>query len=192
MAGKIFGGQNLEVQASQSFHDGNLDCRWRRGIAITSKVKGLWDPQGRVTAEEIWHLQNRMEQFTCTAVLAKKDLRTVPPCKNSFCKWLVEAAAAYAEAPGLVPPLGQPPSHGGSVLPISLADCNSVTGFFDCMRAASVPETVAQALHSAALDLGATRVEELTAEDWASMPPWSMLKPLQRRRLLQQIAEGRC
>ena len=71
---KLFGGQFLEVQVSQSFHDGNLDCRWRRGVAITSKLKGLWDPRGPVSQEDISHLQNRVEQFTVSAKLQRKDL----------------------------------------------------------------------------------------------------------------------
>ena len=33
--------------------------------------------------------------------------------------------------------------------------------------------------------LGAVDVNELTPEDWESLPSWGLLKPLQRRRLLE-------
>jgi hypothetical protein len=78
---KLFGGQHFEVQVSQSFHDGNLDCRWTRGIAITSKLQGLWVPRGPVSAEDVVHLQNRVEQFTAVAQLPKHGLRAITPCR---------------------------------------------------------------------------------------------------------------
>ena len=92
---KLTGGQYMEVAASQSFHDGNPTIAWKKGIAITSKLKGLWDPRDPVTPEDINHLKNRVEQFTATVVLRKKDLKTIPPCKYCFCKQLVEQSAAF-------------------------------------------------------------------------------------------------
>ena len=38
--------------------------------------------------------------------------------------------------------------------------------------------------------LGAVDVEELTKEDWESLPSWGALKPLQQRRLLNSRSAG--
>eukprot|EP00973_Karenia_brevis_P061824 8597408-Karenia_brevis.AAC.1 len=40
----LFIGQHTEIQASQSFNDGNKDIRWQRGVVFTAKQNGLWDP----------------------------------------------------------------------------------------------------------------------------------------------------
>jgi len=179
---KLFGGQFLEVQVSQSFHDGNLDCRWRRGIAITSKLTGLWEPRGPVTPEDISHLQNRVEQFTATVRLQRQDLRTVTPCKHSFSKWLVEASAAYAQG-------DVPPAMHGAVLPMCHGDCSVVAGFFDLMHAAAIPQESADSLHTSAMAMGAASVQELLVEDWPRLgAAWTALKPLQQRRLLSLVS----
>ena len=34
----LFQGSPFEVQVSQSFHDGNIDCEWRRGAIWTAKA----------------------------------------------------------------------------------------------------------------------------------------------------------
>ena len=39
----LFQGQPIEVAVSQSFHDGNVDACWNRGVAMTAKLEGLWD-----------------------------------------------------------------------------------------------------------------------------------------------------
>ena len=38
--------------------------------------------------------------------------------------------------------------------------------------------------------LGAVDVEELTREDWESLPSWGALRPLQQRRLLGSRSAG--
>jgi hypothetical protein len=179
---KLLGGQYLEVQVSQSFHDGNLDCRWRRGVAITSKAKGLWEPRGPVTAEDIVHLQNRVEQFTAVVQVSKTELKTIVPCKVSFCKWLASASRAFAER--VVP---QP-------LAVQIADASTpggstVIGFSELMQAASIPAEPAQRLHGDAVALGAISVQELTLDDWSGFPSWLLLKPLHKRRLLSNASE---
>ena len=37
-----------EVQVSQSFHDGNLDVQWNRGVVFTAKQEGLWTTTPKV------------------------------------------------------------------------------------------------------------------------------------------------
>ena len=91
---KLFGGQHLEVQVSQKFYDGNADIKWRRGAAITSKLDGLWDLAGRVTAEDVRHMQQRVHMFVATHQLTR--MRAVPACKESFAKVLLEKASAFA------------------------------------------------------------------------------------------------
>ena len=80
---KLLSGQWLEVAVSQSFQNGNSDIRWTQGIVITAKAKDLWKPTGHVSAEDIRHLQNRVEQFTATATITGK-LKDFPLCKESF------------------------------------------------------------------------------------------------------------
>ena len=52
----------------------------------------------------------------------------------------------------------------------------------------SIPDDVANALHDDALAVGAASVSELTADDWAAMPSWGRLLPLQQRRVLSASA----
>ena len=91
---KLFGGQHMEVQVSQAFNDGNDDMRWQRGAAMTSKLDGLWTPTGRVTPEDVAHMQARVDLFVATAQLTR--MRDVPRCKETFAKMLLEKAAAFA------------------------------------------------------------------------------------------------
>lgn len=179
---KMLGGQYFEVQVSQSFHDGNVDCRWTRGIAITSKLQGLWEPRGPVSAEDVKHLQNRVEQFTAVAHLPRQELRTIVPCRSSFCKWLAQASAAFA---GRVVP--QTPAASSAA-----SDRGAVAGFWDLMRAASIPPEPAENLHAAVLGAGAVHVQELLLDDWPCLPCWGLLLPLQQRRLLAAVSRRAC
>ena len=104
---KLFSGQHLEVQVSQSFHDGNSDVRWQRGAAFTAKSEGLWDRVGNVSAEDITHMKNRVEMFEAKVILPKEELRYVAQCKASFSKWLVASSRAYSAR--FVPRAPDPP-----------------------------------------------------------------------------------
>ena len=178
---KLFSGQCMEVQVSQRFHDGNPDARWARGMAVTSKLKGLWTARAGVSAEDIAHLQNRFEQFTANGTpLTKAQLRTVAPCREHWCQWLVAAAAAAATGPPSAGPQHCP--AGGS------AASAGVEGFAALMLRAAIPDDAAIALHSDAVALGAAAVAELTAEDWTGLPSWAKLLPLQQRRVLSAAA----
>ena len=98
----LFGGTPLEIQVSQSFHDGNGETLWRRGAAMTAKEEGLWDAipplpgLTPVTKEDIRHMQSRVEQHRATVPVPKDTLATVPDCKESWCRWVVVDASKYA------------------------------------------------------------------------------------------------
>ena len=93
---KLFSGQRLEVQVSQSLNNGNKDICWTHGAAFTAKAEGLWDMQGHVSAEDIRHMQNRVWQFDACSALPDAALQAMPKCKETFCKWLVSSAARFA------------------------------------------------------------------------------------------------
>lgn len=177
---KLLGGQFFEVQVSQSFHDGNKDCRWRRGIVITSKSEGLWSPRGVVTPEDVAHLRNRVEQFTAVSQLDKKSLRAVAPCRYSFCKWVTSASKAFAERRVL-----QLPVFGGDLG--NTSGISAVAGLLALLESASIPVEMRERLSVEAFALGAVTVDELTRDDWHSLPSWGALKPLQQRRLLCRV-----
>ena len=102
---KLFAGQWLEVQVSQSFNDGNVDMKWKKGAAITAPLEGLWDLQGSLTEEDVKHMKSRVMQFTASEPVAG-ELRSVPLCAATFCKWLVQDAtyAATRHGPAWLPP----------------------------------------------------------------------------------------
>jgi hypothetical protein len=98
----LFGGMPLELQVSQSFHNGNAETRWRRGAAMTAKEEGLWDPIPAipglmpVSKEDIRHMQSRVRQFLAVAPILDAQVAEVPECKESFCRWLVIDAGQFA------------------------------------------------------------------------------------------------
>jgi hypothetical protein len=96
---KLFAGQWLEVQVSQSFNDGTCDMKWNKGVAITAPLEGLWDLQGCLTAEDVKHMKSRVMQFIALEPVVG-ELRHVPLCAATFCKWLVEDATAFSARHG--------------------------------------------------------------------------------------------
>ncbi|CAK0849947.1 unnamed protein product [Prorocentrum cordatum] len=129
--------------------------------------------------------ENRFEQFTADGVpLTKAQLRTVPPCRENWCKWLVATATAFASGAPAAPPQPPPqlrPAGGG-------AAAVEVEGFLALTRRVSIPDDLANTLHDGALAVGAASVSELTADDWAALPSWARLLPLQQRRVLSASA----
>ena len=84
----LFIGQNTEIQASQSFNDGNLDVKWNRGVVFTAKTEGLWDHTSKVSAEDVRHIKNRVQEFLFTAVVP--DLKDVEPCAPCMARWILK------------------------------------------------------------------------------------------------------
>ena len=66
---------------------------------MTGKLEGLWDPipalpgMVPVTKEDIGHMTKRVYQFDALVPVAEGQLVSVPPCKESFCRWLVARLA---------------------------------------------------------------------------------------------------
>ena len=98
----LLGGTSLEVQVSQSFQSGHEEIVWRRGAALTAKEEGLWDPLPclpglvPVTREDIRHMQSRVHQFNALVPVPGSNIVKVPDCAESFCRWLLVDAAAFA------------------------------------------------------------------------------------------------
>jgi hypothetical protein len=102
---KFLGGQNFEVQVSQSFSNGNKDFRWKHGAVITAKANGLWGCVNGVTEEDVRHMKNRVELFEATEQLPVGSIVDIPPCKGCFADWLVRGSVAFAARFGPVPML---------------------------------------------------------------------------------------
>ena len=49
-----------------------------------------------VDREDIRHMQSRVTMFTATKQLQFKEFLEVTSCKETFCRWLVQDATAYA------------------------------------------------------------------------------------------------
>jgi hypothetical protein len=98
----LLGGTALEAQVSQTFQNGNAELEWKRGIAMTAKAEGLWDPIPAlpglvpVTKEDIGHMQKRVWQFNALVPVSEGDMVSVPACRESFCRWLVCEASNVA------------------------------------------------------------------------------------------------
>lgn len=92
----MFCGQPFDVQVSQSFNDGHPEVTWRRGVAMTAKDEDLWYPMGKVTREDIRHMQSRVVQFVATEQLAPEQFATTPKCAESWARWVVADSAAFA------------------------------------------------------------------------------------------------
>ena len=81
---KVFAGQRLEVQVSQSVHDGDADIQWKRGVAFTAKRECLWDCVRKATEEDVRHTQSRVEAFEARAVLQGQPQTRMGPMPVSF------------------------------------------------------------------------------------------------------------
>jgi hypothetical protein len=102
-----FGGKWFEIQRAQSHHDGNEDFRWQHGVVFTNKAKGLWTPNATVSAEDILHLQSRVEcfPFTHKFVAPGTTPKIIAQCAPHMSKWIRDGAAAFDAMQGLQPPL---------------------------------------------------------------------------------------
>jgi hypothetical protein len=165
----LFIGKDTEIQVSQSFNDGNLDVNWKRGVVFTAKEDGLWEPTSKVSAEDVRHLRNRVEEFRFTHVVhALKEVDSCAPC---MARWIIQ----YSEMalPNPVPP---------PLLPTRSAKA-ALGGFVQTMALAKVLGPVVDGLLSDIIDLGAVHVDELFLSDWQALPSWKALRPLEARRL---------
>ena len=175
----LFVGQHCEVQVSQSFNDGNKDIQWKHGVVFTGKEEGMWEPTKFVSPEDIRHMRNRVVEFRFSVPMLEGALKDVISCPCCMARWIVNGSFAGDAALALQP-----------VLPVQ-EQLNSdrvtaIAGFKELMSAVKAPVPVCEAVLEDLEGLGAARVSELTSADWESLNAWSLLRPLQKRRLLQQ------
>jgi hypothetical protein len=181
----LFIGKHAEIQVSQSFNDGNLDVQWKRGVVFTAKLEGLWQPASRVTAEEVRHLRNRVEEFHVHAVLGDGGLKEVETCAPCMARWICKYSDEFDATPlRLSAPALRPAATG------SLAAFAAVEGFADLATAARLADGTAAELFEQVLNMGAVHVAELRASDWEQLPRWASLRVLERRRLVQALSSG--
>ena len=64
------------------------------GVVMTAKEDGLWAPTTRVPAEDVRHLQNRVEEFRFTHVM--RDIKDVQSCAPCMARWVKH----YAQGAG--------------------------------------------------------------------------------------------
>jgi len=175
---KLFAGQTQEIQVPLNANEGYADFGWNRGAAITCKLQGLWNPQGCVGAEDVRHMQSRVEQFEAQCPVPPQDMKIVPSCKVSFAKWLTSASASFAArrvaAVHVAPASGTTPE-------------GLVSGLSELVRRVQLPCSAVAPLNRELLALGAVDVGELTIADWSQLPSWAALRPLERRRLASYL-----
>ena len=174
---KAFSGKYFEIQCPKNWSDGNHDFKWNKGAIFTNKEDGLWDPARGVTAEDIRHMQARVEMFRFTHPFVGDDGRAsgepVPECRRCFAKWIVEACAAYDADQGI---------HPMPVLPVAAE--LAVANLPALLEQAKAPARIRAAITTDGIALGAVDARELTQADWEGLPSWPLLKLCERRRIL--------
>ena len=178
----LFIGQHTEIQVSQSFNDGNKDCRWKRGVVFTAKQHELWEPTRNVSQEDVEHMRNRCQEFVFTHKFQKAELKTVEPCAVHMARWIVAGAAAHDANTGLRPILPIAPSSAAR------SEQNPICGFNDLFKVVQVSADVQEHVLADLHDLGAVDVKELGLSDWERLESFSNLRPLQKRRLLSFLS----
>ena len=173
----LFTGHSFEIQASQSFQDGNLDFQWTHGAVLTAKEEDLWKPSGVVSAEDVRHMQSRVAVFRCTATVSK--LKDTVPCHIHLAKWIEQESAAADAAGVLQSPLAE-----------LMSAVSQVFGLSDLLDRSHLPPAACLAITDEVSGSGAVHVRELVAEDWHGLMSFTALKPLEKRRLLN--AAGVC
>ena len=182
----LFVGQYTEIQVSQSFNDGNKDVFWNRGVVFTGKQEGLWATTQRVSAEDVRHMRNRVEEHVLTEVLPEGSLHDVQSCAHCMAKWIVEGAAAHDAAAAVQPVINvQAPRE--DLRHLEQQRLEAIVGLSEVIAAVLLPGSAAEALLNDLEDLGAANVAELTPADWQALAFWAVLRPLQKRRLERHL-----
>lgn len=164
----LFSGHSFEVQASQSFSDGNPDVVWRHGAVLTAKEKGLWQAAGEVSEEDVRHMQSRVLIFPLRAGVGK--LQKTDPCAVHLAWWLVGEAASADAAEALHGPLAAlaaVPAASGS---------EAVVGLKDLLQSALLSPSAPEAIDAELASLGAVHVQELAEADWRDLAAVSALE----------------
>ena len=100
----LFNGLPFEVTVPQNFHDGNVDFAWRHGCVATAPEEGLWDPVGKVTAEDIGdgHRRSHMQPSVRPGVSLNQPARLSPPRAKAAarCPQQVDIVSVWAQPVG--------------------------------------------------------------------------------------------
>ena len=168
---KAFNGQFFEIQMNQRNHDGNKPFKWQRGAIFTGKECGLWQPRDGVTEEDISHLQSRVDLFRCVGQIKRRQ-GGVPKCRCCFARWVCESAAHYDASQALAAPI---------------VKAGVVCGLASLLAAAQIQPNMVAAIEVDVSALGAVHVRELGPTDWPLLPSWTLLREMEKRRLLAAI-----
>ena len=168
---KAFNGQKFEIQMNQRSHDGNKPFKWSRGAVFTGKEKGLWEPSDNVSLEDISHIQSRVDVFRCVGQIQRRK-GGVPQCRCCFARWVCQCAAQYDANQALAAPT---------------IKSGVVRGLASLLEASKIPAQVSKLIVVDVEALGAVDVQELRSGDWTSLPSWSQLREMEKRRLLAAI-----
>ena len=98
---KLFSGQAFEVSVSQSFNNGHAQVRWAKPAFLTAPSEGLWDlPLGSViAAEDIRHIQSRLQVFRCEAKIPPEQMKAIEPCGSCWARWVLDSRAEVPPQP---------------------------------------------------------------------------------------------
>ena len=182
----LFISKHSEIQISQAFSDGNEDVQWKRGVVFTGKMEGLWEPTKKVSLEDIKHMRNRCREFAFSANMPDGSLKDVESCASCMCRWIVRGAAAHDARLGVQPVIAVLSAGPGSAS-LDMARVGAIGGLQELLGVLRVSDQVSKVMLEGLENLGAVRVSELGISDWGSLDVWSLLLPLPKRRLLQQI-----
>ena len=142
----------------------------------------MWKPCGDVSEEDVGHMKNRCYPFSATAVLL--NLKETVPCACHMCKWIV-AGASQSDADSILSMIApQRPLHAGHDGAVA---GSSVTDLEEFMRSAMIPAEAHAVIARDVRATGAVHIQELTKTDWEQLESWQLLKPLERRRVLQYV-----
>ncbi|CAE7522337.1 F52C9.6 [Symbiodinium sp. CCMP2592] len=146
---KLFAGQILRIQVSQSHHDGNPDFKWTRGAALTAPLEGLWDATSPVSREDVRHMQSRVIQFDAHVAI-NGALKKVPHCWTKMSEEQRELARDWYSR-------GKKPSEIAELLG---RDTSTMTRLL-CMQKQPKKQGRPKALTTAQVDLLERRLDEL-------------------------------
>ena len=99
--------------------------------------------------------------------------------RHHMAKWIVQLPSLSDTSKGL---RQMPPAVAAAD-----DDREAVGDLAQLVSAAKLPRAAGDALVKDIEESGAVHAQELTRDDWQQLPSWSMLKPLERRRLLKFV-----
>ena len=143
---------------------------------FTAKEQGLWTPTNKVSAEDVCHLRNRVQEFRLLHTIT--TLQEVDSCAPCMARWIIKYSGEAAAGP--VP---RPLTCGDLAPPRA-----PVRGFAETMAAAKIGGPTSDGLLSDVTELGAVDINELTLEDWERLPSFALLRPLEMCRLIAIVS----